>query len=202
MRAKIINIFLFNFIAVIFLSRQAYTFESLFYKEVNLIGGYSSRQHWIGRSSELVNSVGFEDYRKFSGDYGDYLTTDLQVRIGYDSLMNSKHAWGLQIHNAWALYKFNYAAKLRLGHFTPAFGLEPQLDTHGTILQTLMSKDINFKKDWGVGFEGSLSKLDYKTALQIGSGMPIYRQDGSYLFTARVGTPTAQSLQFGLSFLY
>jgi hypothetical protein len=176
--------------------------ESLFYKEVNLIGGYSDRDHWVGKSQDLTNALGFEDYRKFSNDYGDYLTTDLQVRLAYDSLRNSHNAWGIQVHNAWLLYKFNYAAKLRVGHFDPAFGLEPLLDTHGTILQTLAMENIGFKKDWGVGLEGALSKFDYKLALQLGSGMGIRRRDDSFLFTSRIGTPTSANFQYGISFLY
>ena len=176
--------------------------ESLFYKEVNLIGGYSDRDHWVGNSDDLMNALGFEDYRKFSNDYGDYLTTDLQVRLAYDSLRNSHNAWGIQVHNAWLLYKMNYAAKLRIGHFDPAFGLEPLLDTHGTILQTLAMQDIGFKKDWGVGLEGSLPKFDYKLALQLGSGMGIHRRDDSFLFTSRVGSPTTENFQYGISLLY
>ncbi|MBU1923015.1 MAG: hypothetical protein KJ710_01955, partial [Candidatus Omnitrophica bacterium] len=139
---------------------------------------------------------------KFSNEYGDYLTTDLQVRLAYDSMRNSRNAWGIQIHNAWLLYKINYAAKLRIGHFDPAFGLEPLLDTHGTILQTLAMKDIGFKKDWGIGLEGTLPKFDYKLALQLGSGMGIHRRDDSFLFTTRLGTPTSENFQYGVSFLY
>jgi len=176
--------------------------EALFYKEVNLIGGYSDRDRWVGKSNDLTNSVGFEDYRKFSNDYGDYLTTDLQMRLAYDSMANSHNAWGIQVHNAWLLYKMNYAAKLRVGHFDPAFGLEPLLDTHSTILQTLAMKDIGFNKDWGVGLEGTLPKFDYKMALQLGSGMGIRRKDGSFLFTSRVGTPTTENFQYGISFLW
>jgi hypothetical protein len=189
-------------ILAVVLTKPVFADDSLFYKEANLIGGYSDRDHWIGKSSELVNSVGFEDYRKFSNDYGDYLTTDLQMRIGYDSVKNAEDAWGIQIHNAWLLYKVDYDKKLRLGHFDPAFGLEPQVDTHGTLLQTLAMKDIGFKKDWGIGLEGSLSKLDYKTALQLGSGMSIYRKDQSFLLTTRVGSPSTQNFQYGISFLY
>jgi hypothetical protein len=188
--------------AVIMSNSPALAAESLFYKELNLIGGYSSRDHWVGRNSEQVNSVGFEDFRKFSSDYGDYLTTDLQVRVGYDSLQNAEDGWGIQVHNAWLLYKLNSETKLRLGHFDPAFGLEPQVDTHATILQTLAEEDIGFKKDWGVGLEGNLSEFDYKTALQLGSGMAIYRKDKSYLWTGRIGSPKSGNLQYGLSFLY
>ena len=189
-------------ILAVILNKPAFADDSLFYKEANLIGGYSDRDHWVGKSSELVNSVGFEDYRKFSNDYGDYLTTDLQMRIGYDSLKDAEDAWGVQIHNAWLLYKVDYDKKLRLGHFDPAFGLEPQVDTHGTLLQTLAMKDIGFKKDWGVGLEGSLSRFDYKTALQLGSGMSIYRKDQSFLLTTRIGSPSTQNFQYGMSFLY
>jgi hypothetical protein len=201
-RKKFILLFFLSFILSLVFFKVAFASASLFYKEVNLIGGYSDRERWIGEGSDLVNSVGFEDYRKFSGESGDYLTTDLQARVGYDSLKNSEDAWGLQIHNAWLLYKLNSDAKIRIGHFDPAFGLEPQLDTHGTILQTLATKDIGFKKDWGVGLEGSLLRYDYKTALQLGSGMSIYRKDGNLFFTSRIGTPTTQNFQYGTSFLY
>jgi len=202
MKTKIILACLLSFIGLMGFSKAAFAGESLFYKEVNLIGGYSTRDRWIGKSSEQENSIGFEDYRKFSSAYGDYLTTDLQVRIGYDSTKNAEHAWGLQIHNAWLLYKLGTGSKLRLGHFAPAFGLEPQVDTHGTILQTLADANIGFKQDWGVGWEGALSKFDYKIALQLGSGMSIYRQDGSFLLTSRIGTPTTQNFQYGASLLY
>lgn len=199
---RIFTIFLLSFIVLMMLDDPVLANEALFYKEVNLIGGYSDRDHWVGKSNDLTNALGFEDYRKFSNEYGDYLTTDLQLRFAYDSMRNSHNAWGVQIHNAWLLYKLNYAAKLRIGHFDPAFGLEPLLDTHGTILQTLAMKDIGFKKDWGVGLEGALPKFDYKLALQLGSGMGIRRRDDSFLLTSRIGTPTSQNFQYGISFLY
>ena len=194
---RILTTFFLIFVGLLALGDLASANESLFYKEVNLIGGYSDQDHWVGKSDDLMNSLGFEDYRKFSNDYGDYLTTDLQVRLAYDSLRNSHNAWGIQVHNAWLLYKMNYAAKLRIGHFDPAFGLEPLLDTHGTILQTLAMQDIGFKKDWGVGLEGSLPKFDYKLALQLGSGMGIHRRDDSFLFTSRVGSPTTEIFNMG-----
>ena len=199
---RIFNLFLFGFITLVIFNVSALANEALFYKEINLIGGYSDRDHWVGKSNDLTNAIGFEDFRKFSNDYGDYLTTDLQVRLAYDSMRNSGEAWGIQIHNAWLLYKINSQLKLRLGHFDPAFGLEPQLDTHGTILQTLAMKDIGFKKDWGFGLEGSLYEFDYKTALQLGSGMGIRRMDGSFLFTSRIGNPTSENFQYGVSLLY
>jgi hypothetical protein len=196
---KIILCCLVVLIAVV---TAAYAGSSLFYREFNLIGGFSDRDRWVGKNSELVNSAGFEYFRKFSGEYGDYLTTDLQMRIGYDSMANSRDAWGLQVHNAWLLYKLGQSAKFRFGHFAPAFGLEPQVDTHGTILQTLAMKNIGFKRDWGAGLEGSLFQFDYKTALQLGSGMSIYRKDRSFLVSSRIGSPSGRNLQYGISVLY
>ncbi|MDD5044215.1 MAG: hypothetical protein PHH69_02110 [Candidatus Omnitrophica bacterium] len=185
-----------------FLKVNAAASESLFYKEINLIGGYSNIDHWVGKSSTLANSIGFEYYKKFSNEYGDYMTGDLQMRASYDSKKNSHEAWGLEIHNAWLEYKLGYVTKIRAGHFDPSFGLEPVLDTHGTILQTLAMNDIGFTKDWGISLRGSLPKFDYESSLQLGSGMSIRRKDGSFLATTRIGSPSSENLQYGFSLLY
>lgn len=202
MKKKLLWIFWADVAAVLACGASVYANEGLFYKEVNLVGAYSSRDGWMDKSPEQVLSVGFEDYRKFSGEFGDYLTTDLQMRFVYDSTGNAGDAWGVQIHNAWLRYRLGSGVYARLGHFDPAFGLEPQVDTHSTLLQTLAIKDMGFKKDWGLGLEGSLATLDYKMALQLGSGMAVYRKDGSFLLTARIGTPETENFQYGLSILY
>jgi len=174
-----------------------------FYREAVIIGGYSDRDQWVGKKDKgLKNSVGFEYYKKFSDEYGDFLTLDLQMRTAYDSTEDSEDAFGVEIHNAWLEYKLGLGKSIRLGHFDPAFGLEPVLDTHGTLLQTLASKNIGFKKDWGVGYKGLLGNFDYQLAAQLGSGMGIERKDGSYLFTGRISTPQTKDTQIGLSFLY
>lgn len=180
----------------------AFADKALFYKEINLIGGYSSRNKWIGESQELMNSVGFEYYRKFSNDYGDFLTADLQVRLAYDSSEASNDALGLEIHNALLQYKLNSAARLKLGHFDSPFGLEQVLDTHSTILETLAPKNIGFTKDWGVALEGTLPDFDYSVALQLGSGTSIYRKDDSFLVASRIGTPADRNVQAGFSLMY
>jgi len=192
-------VFLIQIICITFLADVR---ADSMYKEINIIGGYSDRDKWVGKSESLSNSVGFENYRKFSNEYGDFLTSDLQLRLAYDSLKNSEEAWAVQIHNAWVAYKLGLGRDLKIGHFDPAFGLEPILDTHGTILQTLAMKNIGFNKDWGFALEGSLSELDYKLALQLGSGMSIRHRDGSYLFTTRMGTPATRNFQYGVSLMH
>jgi len=175
--------------------------EGFFYKEANLIAGYSTKDGWVDKTNMMNSSVGFELYRKFSGDYGDFLTTDLQVRAAYDSKKNSHQAWGLEIHNAWLEYKLSPHAKVRAGHFDPSFGLEPVVDTHSTLLQTLAEQDIGFNKDWGTQLRGSFPSFDYEASLQLGSGMSVRRRDDSYLATLRIGTPQGRNLQGGLSLL-
>lgn len=189
------------FIASLFLNDMVWASDFLFYKELNLIGGYSKKNGWVGKSQELSNSAGFEHYGKFSSDYGDYLTTDLQVRGAYDSSQSFAHACAVEIHNAWAEYRANNALKIKAGHFEPAFGLEQVIDVHSTILQLLTMDNIGYTKDWGVEARGSSSGFDYWIALQLGSGMSIRRIDSSYLVSARVGTPAGRDFQYGVSAL-
>jgi len=172
------------------------------YAEANLIGGYSSTERWLGKSMSQRNSLGLEYFRKFSNEYGDYLTFDLQVRLAYDSSLPRDDAWAIEVHNAWVEYKIGLGKKIVAGHFAPAFGLEPLIDTHGTLMQTLAPMNIGFKKDWGVGFSGMLGDYDYQVAAQLGSGMSVRRRDSSGILTGRIGTPAGRDLQYGLSLLY
>ena len=80
--------------------------------------------------------------------------------------------------NAWLDYKMGLGKTLRLGHFDPDFGLEPLLDTHATLLETLAKKNVGFKKDWGIGYRGSFSDYDYQLTAGLGSGMGIRYKDG------------------------
>ncbi len=174
-----------------------------FYKEVNLIGGYSHEDDWMSEKGGMIkNSVGCEWYKKFANEYGDFLTANLQVRTSFDSREDSDDAWAIEIHNAWLEYKLGLGRFIRVGHFDPAFGLEPVLDTHGTLLQTLASYSVGYKKDWGVNYKGMVGAFDYDCALQLGSGMSIRHKDNSFLLTGRIGTPPGKDVQYGLSFLY
>lgn len=188
-------------LAMLLLAGTAFSGDFLFYKELDLIGGYSDEDEWVGNTRELSNSIGFEHYGKFSGDYGDYLTTDLQVRFAYDTSEAFMDAGSVEIHNAWAEYRINNSAKFKVGHFEPAFGLEQMLDVHSTILQLLTMKNIGYTRDWGMELRGSLPQFDYWVALQLGSGMSIRRLDSSYLVSARVGTPSGRDFQYGISAL-
>lgn len=175
--------------------------EGVFYKEAQLIGAYSSEDQWLGEIAGQSNSLGFEDYRRFSNADGDFLTTDLQARLAFYATRRSD-VWGIEIHNAYAAYRVAYGHRLRLGHFDVPFGLEPVVDTHGTLLETLAMASTGFKQDWGIGLKGGLAALDYEVAAQIGSGMTIRRRAGSYLLAGRLGTPSNGNISGGASLLY
>jgi hypothetical protein len=179
----------------------AYCSEGVFYKEAQLIGAYSDEDEWMGEIAGQSNSLGFEDYRRFSNAGGDFLTTDIQARLAlYAS--RSRDVWGIEIHNAYAAYRVAFGHRLRAGHFDVPFGLEPVVDTHGTLLQTLAMATTGFKQDWGIGLKGGLAALDYEVGAQLGSGMAIRRRDGSYLLAARLGTPSDGNISCGASLLY
>lgn len=171
--------------------------------EVSLIGGYSKLDEWRGPESRFPkNGAGFEYFATFSGKRGDFLSADLQVRLSHDDRSDTDSEWAFEMHNSWLRWKRGLGSHVRVGHFSPAYGLEPVTDTHGKLLQTLAMQDIGFKQDWGLGYEGLLGPFDYRTAAQLGSGMGIRHEDGSYLLSARLGSPEAKEVRFGISLLH
>lgn len=198
------NLLLFLLIIITFLPALAATDrDEQFYKEINFITGYSKNYDWLGKKGKtLRNAMGFEYFRTFSDQYGDYLKLNLQMRISYDSIAQSSDRFSVDVHNAWGEYKLALGEYLRFGHFDPAFGLEPDLDTHGTLLQTLAMKNIGYKKDWGLAYNGLLGDFDFEFAAQTGSGMPLHRKDNSLLMTTRISTPKRNPVVWGLSLLY
>ena len=199
--SKIIPLTFFLVFSFFYFISTAEAGEDLFYKEANLVGGYSRVDHWVGKSPAQRNSVGFEYYRKFSNDYGDFLTLDLQVRTSYDPSQNRHYAWGVEFHNAYLEYKLGLGRKVRVGHFDPAYGLEPIVDTHGTLFQTLAMIDIGFKKDWGVAYFDQIGPFDIQAMGSLGSGMGIRFIEDNFLVTGRIGWPATRSFQAGLSLL-
>lgn len=178
--------------------------RAVVYEELMLVGGYSDEEEWVGGMHDgQKNAAGFEYLRKFGGERGDYLTLDVQARVSYDtSDEDMDERWALELHNAWLDYKPGLGKALRVGHFDPAFGLEPKVDTHGTLFQTLAGQDIGFKKDWGAAYRSSLKALDYEFSAGLGSGMGLKRRDGSFLLAGRIDSPPGGDLRLGLSAAY
>lgn len=170
-----------------------------FYGEVNLIGGYSDKEQFIDNSRSLKNSLGFEYYNKYSNSQGDFLTLDAQVRLLYDS--DEEDHLTLQVHNLWADYKPGLGKKLRLGHFQPVFGLESEIDTHSSILQTNAMMNMGMKHDWGIAWSSFIGRYDYAIAAQAGLGMGLTHWDNNYLFTGRISRDFSDDLNIGFSLM-
>lgn len=176
--------------------------DLVLYKELSLIAGHSNENGWLDKLGMVKNGVGIEYFGKLSSDKGDFLTFDLQTQLTYDFSEDFKHAWDIVTHNAWLEYKLGLGKSLRAGHFDPSFGLEPILDTHSKLLQTMIHKNIGFDKDWGVSYRSMISQFDYEISLQNGSGMKIKRDDGNFLLTGRIGKAGRSNFLYGLSLLY
>ncbi len=191
----------FGLLGILLFSHTGHADE--FYKELNLIGGYSNTRDWVGTNGKgQKNSVGFEYFKIFSDEYGDTLKLNLQLRFAYDSLADSDDAFGIEVHNAWLEYKLGLGRAIRFGHFDTAFGLEPVLDTHSSLLQTLAFDNIGFKKDWGVGYRTYWGDFDIEMAAQFGSGMGIRYKDHNYLLSTRISSKTESGTEYGISFLH
>jgi hypothetical protein len=189
--------------------------QSLNYYEINLFQGLSKENGLYGRGNDSSKSIGIENFSKFSGEYGDWLTTDIQLRLAYnsDNIVSNKSigtgdpdadALDLEIHNAYARFKLLYGkADIWVGHYEPAFGQEPQLDTYPVLLQTINMKNIGFKKDWGTGIRGAFTGWDYHITATLGSGMGMHFK-GNYLIAGRVGfgETALTDYNLGLSILY
>jgi hypothetical protein len=160
----------------------------------------SLQKNLSNEENSTISSVGFEYFRKFSNDYGDFLTADLQVRVPYIFGEEFPQSLTIEIHNAWLEYRAGLGKYIRVGHFAPAFGTETETDTHGSLSQTLAMRNVGFKQDWGVGFRSFIGNYDYFLTITSGSGMALRRD--SFLFSGRLSRGSWNELQLAVSFLY
>jgi hypothetical protein len=176
--------------------------SSLLSAEVVLAAEVSERGGLTGEATgSQRNAVGFEWFGTLGGRAGDVLRFDVQARLSHDAEGPGDPGPGLEVHNAWMECRLALGRTVRVGHFAPAFGLEPDVDTHGTLLQTLAGPDMGFKKDWGLAWSGLLGPGDLSAAIQTGSGAALDRRDGSYLATSRLTLPAGPNTTVGLSVL-
>jgi hypothetical protein len=175
---------------------------SLLNLEILAIAGYSREKDLSTPDRNLPrNAAGFEYFARFSGPRGDFLGANLQARLSYHEFPRGPDRWGLEIHNAWLQYRLGLGRNIAVGHIAPAFGLEPEVDTHAALLQTLAGQDVGFKKDWGLVYSGMAGPLDFQAGAQLGSGMGIRAGNGAHLLTARAAMEPAHGLRIGASAL-
>ena len=154
------------------------------------------------------NTIGVDVHKVFADAHGDVGTMLLQLHFARrDNAFPAPHHveddddWEVEFHQ----FYFNLTrwgrgrTNLRLGRFTVPYGLEPNVETHLTLYQTIAHENLGLKRDWGFSINGSLPKFDYEVALTQASGHEYWNVGKNYAVAGRIGTPSDQNLVLGLS---
>ncbi|MEW6087534.1 MAG: hypothetical protein AB1498_04460 [bacterium] len=170
----------------------------IIYKELYLSERYSSELEQM----EGRNSLGFILFGTFSGQRGQIGDMNVQFRaayynnqFAYGSKMGREYTEGrndfeTELHNAYLrLRVLPPMVNVRLGHFYVPFGIQPWIDTHGTLLQSPAMEFSGVDRDWGVGLEGQNELFEYQAAVTRGSGMEYFERDGNYILSGKISTP-------------
>lgn len=165
-----------------------------------------------GDSPASRQSVGFEMQKKFSTATSTVASFDFQGRLvrrdGYNPVLNdlegvTRAGWTFEYHNLYLdLYhiaggpgRFNF----RVGHFYVPFGLNPQTDTHGTVLQLSNETNFGFERDWYAGFWGSINRhVNYDVYYATGSGYDLKFHGQKGLAAARLSLGNRYRSEYGL----
>ncbi len=185
----------------------------ILYKEIYLSGRYSFD---LGKV-EGRNSAGFILFGTFSGPDGQIGDMNVQFRTTY---YNDQFAYGqkmnreytnrsnqlkVELHNAYLrLRALPPMLNVRIGHFYVPYGIQPWIDTHGTLLQSPAMEFIGLDRDWGVAIEGQNDLLEYQLALTRGSGMDYFERGNNFALAGKLSTPRiGQHINdwLGISFL-
>lgn len=103
------------------------------------------------------------------------------------------------------IFNFNYTAlpgnlpNIRIGHMEIPYGLEHVINTNGTLRQYAQPRNLGIKADWGVSLNKQFEHFEYEVSATTGGNQSLDRQDGSYVFAGRVGSPRDHNLAYGVS---
>ena len=166
---------------------------------VSTDNGDLSMQHFIGLDLHKV-------FTGPNGDWGTLLFQPYLVKLQdveptpfpFDDPDDTKLTWRMVNFNYTGLSRGRF--NIRVGHFEVPFGLEQNIDTHGTLRQYTF-KDRGIKVDWGATINGVLPDFEYEIALSRGSGLEYSDNHDPYLFSGRIGSSSSNNLIGGLSFL-
>ena len=201
---------MFALLCAVFCANAANAADSLFYFEAQGIAGYSTMDDGTGGTDGMIyhsghkhdtmqkNGVGFDYIKKFSGEYGDFGTGALQMRLVWDDADDKPQ---LQVYNAWFRIK-TAPGYVWAGHNRVPFGLTSWLDTHADLLQPLSMYGFGFDRDWGAGISRDFANGDFAAAVTMGSGMGL-KTEGNWLVSSRVsfGVLQRDNYNIGLSFM-
>lgn len=166
--------------------------SQLVFFEAQGVAGYSSALDdaifYSMNSREIMQkpTIGFDYLGRLSGDGGDWLAAELQMRLAYnESPEEDDPRFEIQIYNAYLKSKGGWG-DLWIGHNRPALGLGAYFDSHGLLLRTLAMQGYGFDRDWGAGVYRETQWGDLAGSLTTGTGAPV-RFNGNWLAAGRVG---------------
>jgi len=163
----------------------------LFRKEVYLLFGAGRDTFDDTHDTMSRLSAGFELQKRFATATRTFASFDYQGRVVYrdhvldtpaDPMGRDASPWEYETHNAYMDFynvfgepgRFN----VRGGYFYQPFGLNPQTDTHGTLLQLSNDQLFGSERDWQTVLYGTLTEdLDYTAGYLLGAG-PDHETDG------------------------
>jgi|GEM_PF-4272217 len=169
-------------------SGSAWADTTLMYGEYILSGGVYNGDVDVMRSHPQT-SVGFDWLHKYATDEGDWATAGAQFRFIVEAETDR-----LEPDLMTAFFQVrgdNGRANWRVGKFEIPYGLEPVLDTHGTLLQSNGHHNLGDLWSWGAELNGQLDEVDYRIAALTGdfSEMLPQASQESWLLAGRVGAP-------------
>lgn len=173
---------------LLLLSSPAWADTTVMYGEYILSGGIYNGDVDVMRSHPQ-SSLGFDWLHKYADDKGDYATAGAQFRFIVDAEHDRLDPDLMMAY--FQLRGDNGRANWKAGKFEIPYGLEPILDTHGTLLQSNGHHNLGDLWSWGLELNGQLDKVDYRIAALTGdfSEMLPQRSQESWLIAGRVGAP-------------
>ena len=155
-----------------------------------------------------THAVGFDSYKVISGATRDIGTAILQVYLTrIDNMVKRPGFFDGKDDTelVYRIFNFNLTAlpgnlpNIRVGHFEVPYGLEHSINTNGTLRQYGQPRNLGIKADWGLSLNKQHTRFEYEVGATTGGGQSLGRQNGSFVYAARVGTLRDANRVFGLS---
>lgn len=152
--------------------------------------------------------VGLDVHKVFSDSQGDVGTLVFQ---GYMTQLDNQveHPGFFENENdsrlVYRIVTFNFTKtqywqpNIKVGHLEIPYGLEHSINTNGTLKGYGQGSNIGIKADWGVSLNKQHQQFEYEISTTTGGNQSVESQGGSYVYSARIGTPRHHNQVVGVS---
>ena len=161
-----------------------------------------------GKQVGYTHVIGMDLHKVFSDNQGDVGTLVLQTYLTKLDNQVQRPGFFEDENDSKLVYRimtFNYTRhsqwrpNIKLGHLELPYGLEHSLNTNGTLKGYQQGPNLGIKADWGMSLNKQHQNLEYEVSATTGGNQEIKRQDGSYVYSARIGTPRSGNQVIGAS---